>query len=139
MREREYCKFGGDTCVAFNHIARNIEGAMNSPAGDKVLSGLKRRAPFHFGGGGNFGSEGCNDVLRLQGVLRCSRALKTLMFRRLRSSPVPILLCRGKRRDAILKNMRQLSFRQPLPAPPSLSGCGTKREGRGGIGTWMMT
>ena len=46
---------------------------------------------------------------------------------------------RGKRRDAILKNMRQLSFRQPLPAPPSLSGCRTKREGRGGVSSWMMT
>ena len=46
---------------------------------------------------------------------------------------------RGKRRDAILKNMRQLSFRQPLPAPPPLSGCRTKREGRGGVGSWMMT
>ena len=46
---------------------------------------------------------------------------------------------RGKRRDAILKNVRQLIFRQPLPAPPSLSGCRTKREGRGGVCSWMMT
>ena len=50
---------------------------------------------------------------------------------------------RGKRRDAILKNMRQLSFRQPLPTPlptpPSLSGCPDKeRGGREGLaaGWW---
>ena len=41
------------------------------------------------------------------------------------------------------KNMRQLSFRQPLPTslptPPSLSSSRTKGEGRGGVGSWMMT
>ena len=57
--------------------------------------------------------------------------------------PGAIQFGRGKRRDAILKNVRQLSFRQPLPTPlptpPSLSGCRTKREGRGGVGSWMIT
>ena len=50
---------------------------------------------------------------------------------------------RGKRRDASLKNMWQLSFRQPLPTtlptPSSLSSSRTKREGSGGVGSWMMT
>ena len=65
--------------------------------------------------------------------------VKTIMCQKGGTLP----LSRGKRRDAILKNMRQLSFRQPLPTPlptpPSLSSSRTKREGRGGIGSWMMT
>ena len=38
-REGTYCKFGGDTCIDLEDIARKIEGARNTPP--PVGRGLK--------------------------------------------------------------------------------------------------